>query len=408
MAAAAGRRSFRRRTGMNGAVSTSSGATILAVDDTPANLQLLGTLLRQFGFSMRAATSGILALRAARLSPPDLILLDVRMPKMDGYEVCRQLKADDRLKSIPVIFVSAHGETEEKLRAFQAGGVDYVTKPFQAEEVRARIGAQLEIHRLQEEVTRQNARLEEMVRLRTRQLEAANAKLAVLDRTKSDFLTVISQELRTPLNGLLGAAELAFDMSVRHPEMAAYRQMFEGSRQCIMQLVEDALLLSQMQADATLLARDACSVDVVIKAARSAAAAQSVTVKSLPAGLGEVTGDRQFLTEAITRLLTTAGKLSPAGQPLTLDGHTTPEEVCLNIRAEGCSIPDDVLPRFFEVLTISKAFVPDGSLGLSPAVASQIIRLMGGRVEITNLNPTGIQLQTCLPRRPAVSPAKAG
>jgi CheY-like chemotaxis protein len=107
--------------------------SILLVDDTPANLQLLVSMLQETGVEVRPILNGEMAIRSAQLSPPDLILLDIMMPGMGGYEVCEQLKADPILKSVPVIFLSALGGESEKQRAFAAGGVAYLTKPFKVD-----------------------------------------------------------------------------------------------------------------------------------------------------------------------------------------------------------------------------------------------------------------------------------
>ena len=117
-------------------------ANILIVDDTPANLQVLAGMLKDRGYKVRPVPGGKLALLAAQREPPDLILLDINMPDMNGYEVCERLKADDDLKGIPVIFISALTEQLDKVKAFATGGVDYITKPFQMEEVHARVQAQ--------------------------------------------------------------------------------------------------------------------------------------------------------------------------------------------------------------------------------------------------------------------------
>jgi two-component system sensor histidine kinase/response regulator len=122
---------------------------ILVVDDTPANVLLLVKMLKERGYNPRPVPSGKLALEAARVEPPDLILLDIMMPEMNGYEVCQQLKADRLLKDIPVIFISALDGTIDKVKAFHVGGVDYVTKPFQFEEVYARIQTHLQLRRLE-------------------------------------------------------------------------------------------------------------------------------------------------------------------------------------------------------------------------------------------------------------------
>ncbi len=126
-----------------------SRGNILIVDDTPANLRLLAAMLSEQGYKTRAVVNGHMALTAARSAPPDLILLDINMPDISGYEVCRTLKADERTREIPVIFVSALDEALDKVKAFEVGGVDYITKPVQFEEVIMRVSTHLNLHRLQ-------------------------------------------------------------------------------------------------------------------------------------------------------------------------------------------------------------------------------------------------------------------
>ncbi len=146
-------------------------AEILVVDDIPTNLKLLANILRARGYRVRPAASGQLALRSVDLKSPDLVLLDVKMPDMDGYEVCRALKSDSTNADVPVIFISALDETRDKVRGFEAGGVDFITKPFQAEEVLARVGTHLSLRRLHQQLARQNAQLkkESAERLKTEQ-----------------------------------------------------------------------------------------------------------------------------------------------------------------------------------------------------------------------------------------------
>ena len=148
-------------------------ASILVVDDTPANLQVLAGMLKDRGYKVRPVPSGKLALLAARRDPPDLILLDINMPEMNGYEVCEHLKADDNLKGIPVIFISALNEQLDKVKAFAIGGVDYITKPFQMEELHARVETHLKLRRLQIELEETNARLAKANDRMSRDLKAA-------------------------------------------------------------------------------------------------------------------------------------------------------------------------------------------------------------------------------------------
>jgi phosphoserine phosphatase RsbU/P len=148
-------------------------ASILVVDDTPANLQVLAGMLKDRGYKVRPVPGGKLALQAARRDPPDVILLDINMPDMNGYEVCEHLKADDNLKGIPVIFISALTEQLDKVKSFAVGGVDYITKPFQMEELHARVETHLKLRRLQIELEESNTRLAKANTRMSRDLKAA-------------------------------------------------------------------------------------------------------------------------------------------------------------------------------------------------------------------------------------------
>jgi len=148
--------------------------SILVVDDVSANLQVLTGMLKDRGYKVRPVPSGELALLAARKAPPDLILLDINMPEMNGYEVCRRLKADETLRGIPVIFISALNENLDKVQAFAIGGVDYITKPFQMEELHARVETHLKLRRLQVELEETNSRLERANHRMSRDLQAAS------------------------------------------------------------------------------------------------------------------------------------------------------------------------------------------------------------------------------------------
>ncbi|MGI8978630.1 MAG: PP2C family protein-serine/threonine phosphatase [Pirellulaceae bacterium] len=153
--------------------ASSMAASILIVDDTPANLQVLAGMLKDRGYKVRPVPSGKLALQAAQRDPPDLILLDINMPEMNGYEVCEHLKADDQLQGIPVIFISALTEQLDKVKAFATGGVDYITKPFQMEELHARVETHLKLRRLQIELEEANTRLVKANDRMSRDLKAA-------------------------------------------------------------------------------------------------------------------------------------------------------------------------------------------------------------------------------------------
>lgn len=175
-----------------------SNESILVVDDTPANLELLSDLLSAYGYRVRPAPSGRLALRAAKNNPPDLILLDINMPEMNGFEVCERLKSDQALQSIPILFISALSDAEDKVRAFQAGGLDYITKPFQAEEVLARVKTHLSSRRYQTALSEKS----EALQTAYDQLKAAQDRLIQSEKMASlGVLTAgIAHEINNPIN----------------------------------------------------------------------------------------------------------------------------------------------------------------------------------------------------------------
>lgn len=162
-----------------------SQGNIVIVDDQPNNLRVLSGILQQAGYKVRPALDGAVALKSIKSSPPDLVLLDIRMPEMDGYEVCRQLKRDEQTRDIPVVFISALQDMEDKLAAFQAGGVDYVSKPFQMEEVLARVRAHLKLYRLQRD-------LQDIVEERTRDLRTA---LESLHESQKKYTAVLEETI---------------------------------------------------------------------------------------------------------------------------------------------------------------------------------------------------------------------
>ncbi len=180
---------------------------ILIIDDNPVNLRILADYLEAHGYGILVARDGQSGLDKAEFAVPDLILLDVMMPGIDGFETCRLLKQNEKTESIPVIFMTALSDTEHKLEGFEVGAVDYVTKPLQQKEVLARIRTHLRLRELTE-------KLEELVAERTAELEAAYQALYKVDQTKADFISIMSHELRTPLAVIDGYTQLLQESEV--------------------------------------------------------------------------------------------------------------------------------------------------------------------------------------------------
>lgn len=264
-------------------------ASILLVDDTHENLRILTEILDEPGYSVRPVTNGEQALESARLEPPDLILLDIKMPGLSGYDVCERLRDYEATRNIPVIFVSALHEIEEKVKAFELGAVDYIAKPFYAEEVLARVKLHIRMQDLQRrledqktqlerkvveqeraerELRKYEARLEDLVAHRTQELEQRNAELReknralhwshqalqkaqaaaeAANRAKQEFIMNISHELRTPLNGVLGFAQvLEGGESLTDRQRKAVTVIAE-SGELLLVIIDDLIALASLE-----------------------------------------------------------------------------------------------------------------------------------------------------------------
>jgi two-component system, sensor histidine kinase and response regulator len=369
---------------------------IMVVDDNPANLDLLEGMLALRKYQVRSFRLGKLALAAAAKNRPDLILLDINMPEMNGYEVCEQLKSSAELSDVPVIFLSALNDIRDKVKAFRSGGVDYISKPFQLEEVYARVETHLKVHYLQRALKLQNESLEQAVASRTRELVEANSRLALLDRSKNEFLGLISHEFRTPLNGLLGVGEIMLEDMPPTKQNVELRGVFERSRRRILSILDDAWLLTQIDVSGGKFKSGPVALSKVLShaviSATEFAQSRHVLLAAAPAALDLVAGDEVLLVKAFHALIETAVKFSNEGETVHFSRDIVGDSVEVAIESRGKSIPDPAMAKFFDLFSIAEAITPGGDLGLAAPMAYRILGLFDASVSVANREPSGIRL----------------
>ncbi|MDP0498558.1 MAG: hybrid sensor histidine kinase/response regulator [Verrucomicrobiota bacterium JB022] len=349
---------------------------ILAVDDTPANLRVLSQALKRWGYRVRPAPNGEIALQAALARCPDLILLDVNMPDMDGYEVCRRLKAIPDLAHVPVIFISALSETLDKVTAFRVGGVDYITKPFELEEVEARVRTHLQLRETRRQLEAVNHELERLVSVRTEQLELANDRLKMLDHAKDEFLHLIAHELRTPLNGILGVAGILFDSFPDDPQVQDLQPVFENAERRLLDILNDALMLSEVEVRPESLAKSPLRIDELMRTLPFSEWQLEGFDQLTPTHL--LLADVASLRRALESLMRACRNMAPHREcraVIQLNDHFE-----LRLVSIETYLDEEVRLRMFEPFAISEIQTAGVHLGLGPALASRILALFDGTI----------------------------
>ena len=368
---------------------------ILIVDDTPENLQVLSKTLSKQGYKVRGVVKGEMAIKAAISSPPDLILLDIKMPDMNGYQVCEQLKINSKTRDIPIIFLSALDEVFDKVKGFELGGVDYITKPFQIEEVLARIEHQILIQRLQKQLVLQNEVLQTEIQERKKAEERAQAA----SQAKSQFLANMSHELRTPLNAILGFSQVLERDTELTTKQRDYIGIIHRSSQHLLELINDILDLSKIEAGQISLNESCFNIyDLLdrleemfqIEAQQKQLALLFLISANVPQYINT---DEQKLRGCLINLIGNAIKFTRSGNiavTVTLGENTPPTHECefelvFCVRDTGIGIAPEDVETLFEAFVQTENGKQSGEgTGLGLAITRQFIRLMGGDITLTS------------------------
>ncbi|SMO34533.1 hybrid sensor histidine kinase/response regulator [Gracilimonas mengyeensis] len=316
---------------------------ILIVDDTPANLHLLSNVLKKEGYEYLEASDGKTALKLAKSHHPDLILLDIMMPGMDGLEVTKALKNDAELEDIPVIFLSSLNDIKNKIDAFKVGGVDYITKPFQKAETLARIKTHLHIRSLQQQ-------LGERIRI----LKEREDELSKLNRKKDDLVRMVSHDIKNPLTGIVGLARfLKHKQELSRDDQEEMFTVIEESGNNLLRMVQEMLDLEDREMEGKPLDCVKTMLDPLIKRVIAINRAKAVT-KEIEFGYSveprelEACIDAAKIEILVNNLVANALKFTPSGGKVFIEVTINSSNTFLiKVKDTGIGLPEDLKDNVF-------------------------------------------------------------
>ena len=377
---------------------------ILIIDDVIENVGLLGDTLADLA-EVQFATSGREGLNLARTAPPHLILLDVMMPDMDGFQVLDQLKRDKRTSQVPVLFVTARTDVETESRALIRGAVDFIHKPIRAEAVRSRVQLHLRLSQQSAALLAANAALEGRVDQRSQELAQALERAQASAKAKSSFLSRVSHELRTPLNTVIGLAQVGLrDAAAGLPVETHYARILSAGQE-LLGVINDVIDFSALEVGGLSVQRQPLNLaDTVAQAVQKvepAAAAKglSLQVTWVVSDALVVMGDAHRVEQVLVQLLSNAVKFTEAGH-VHLDIRETPEQVILEVSDTGIGMSAKQLENLFQPFEQMDGSTtrPYAGLGLGLVIAQHLAQEMGGTIEVSSLPGEGTEVRLSLMR----------
>ncbi|MCU0542298.1 MAG: response regulator [Oscillatoriaceae cyanobacterium Prado104] len=385
---------------MNAIYDRPISANILIVDDTPESLLLLSETLSKQGYKVRGAVKGKMGIKAAQSAPPDLILLDIKMPDINGYEVCQMLKSDPKTQEIPVIFLSALDDVGDKVKGFQLGGADYITKPFQIEEVLARVKNQLLIRQLNKQLLAQS----EQLQVQNRQLQQeiierrkAEAAAEAASQAKSEFVANMSHELRTPLNAILGFTQI-MKRELLSSEQLEYLEIINRNSSHLLGLIDDVLELSKIEAGRQVLNESSFDFYAFLDALEEIFQIQAeqkglyILFQVAPGVPQYIKTDQQKLRCCLINLIGNAIKFTDRGRiDVKISCKESPIKslncwfLHLEISDTGCGIDAAEIDNIFCAFSQAKPGRKHlGGAGLGLAIAQRFVQIMGGEITVSS------------------------
>ncbi len=350
---------------------------ILAVDDNPTNLNLLFDVLDKAHFEVLISQSGESALKRAENAKPDIILLDVMMPGIDGFETCGQLKANNVTKDIPVIFMTALADTVDKVKGFELGAVDYITKPIQPQEVLARIKTHLTIKQLQGDLRQKNQALSESLE---REKE--------LNDLKSRFISMASHEFRTPLATILTSSNMLkrYEDRLSSEKKLTHLGRIEGAVKRMTEMLNDVLTLSKISAGKQKYSPEAVPLiefcHNIVEEFRLISEETHIIHFSPPDQEFQAQVDPNLLRHILSNLLSNAIKYSPESRNVYVELSRTDSAISFRVKDEGIGISEDDQKHLFEAFHRGANVDTIKGTGLGLSIVKQFVELHEGTIDV--------------------------
>jgi len=371
---------------MNDNQTATDKGYILLVDDQPDNLRLLSTLLSERGYQPRGVINGSMAIKAAKSSQPDLILLDILMPEMDGYETCEQLKADPKTREIPIIFISAKDETIDKVRAFGLGALDYITKPFHVDEVLARIENYLSLRQLQKQLKEQNTLLRQEITLRQQAeqaLQKANQELAQSNAELEQFADVTSHDLQAPLATITTYAQLLEQRYENQLDTQSnqYIQHIVNGCSKMQNLIEDLLEYSRVSKNQKPLEPVDFNSILTIVCHNLESTIRKSQATIVYHNLPTIIADNYQLVQLFQNLIDNAIKSRREEPPkIEISVESRENEYLFAVKDNGIGIDSKSFEEIFQIFQRLHTSEEYSGTGIGLAICKKIVEFHGGRI----------------------------
>jgi len=376
---------------------------ILIVDDVPGNLEILGNLLSEAGFDISVASNGRQAIAVATAEPPALILMDVSMPEMDGYTACRRLKANSLTAGIPVIFLTAHSGESEIVKGFEAGGVDYVTKPFKTSELLARIMTHLELKNSRERIVDQNIELKEM----NEKLARSEENLQIANNTKDKFFSILAHDLRNPISTFYQILDfiITSQKTLDEEEKSGFLRTLRDTASNIRDLLENLLSWARSQtgridfkpALQTLASLARETADLHFQGALQ----KNITIKVNIAADITAYFDTNMVSTILRNLISNAIKFTQGGGTVTVAAEEQGDFLAVTVTDTGIGMTARDLERLFRI-DVHPSKIGTGKekgTGLGLIICKEFVERHGGTIIAGSEPGKGSTFTFTLPRR---------